>query len=282
MQEGQLRRVTIQSGLIALMIETDGKFPVYCAKFNLLNPISGWALQCETDSECELDIQPPCLYLWRPDGLYGCALDQTGRRRFPRPLVPVMTGAVVRVETLGQFLAYDNVTHEIVEVYGKNKRVCTTLAIANVEYSAMVVLGNRVFATAEKEISVLDFVSGEVIAQTEVPKTEKWIVNVNRSYGAVFIGSRAFTVSRSEVGPYITLYGSRGLIVSELKKAKQTVGTVAAPVLMMANRSTYLAAILNADDIATECRRRSPPGTIQEHVRPTLLKLHDLLLNKPA
>jgi hypothetical protein len=124
-------------------------------------------------------------------------------------------------------------------------------------------------------------VSGEVIARTEVAKTKKWIIGVNGSYGAVFIGSKAFTVSRAEVGPYITLYGNRGLIVSELKKAKQTVGTVAAPVLMMANRSTYLAAVLNADDIASECRRRSSPGTIQEHVRPTLLKLHDLLLNKP-
>jgi hypothetical protein len=280
MQEGTLRQVSVQSGLIALMTETDGKFTVYCAKFHLLDPISGWSLQCELDSECEVDIQPPCIYFWRPDGLFGCSLDQTGRRRFPRPLVSVLGGSVVRVQTFGQFLAYDNATREIVEVYGKNKKVCTTLA-GEGEYCDMVLLGNRLFAVGKTEIAVFDVVSGECVGQVGVPRTEQWIISANRSYGAVFIGSRAFTVSKAEVGPYISLHGSRGLIVSQLKKAKEAVGTVAAPVLMMANRSPYLAAVLNADDIAAECRRRGAPGTIQEFVRPTLLKLHDLLLNKP-
>jgi hypothetical protein len=51
-------------------------------------------------------------------------------------------------------------------------------------------------------------------------------------------------------------------MLSELKKAKETEGTAAAPILMMMNRSMSLAEALNAEAIAAECRRQSSPGTI--------------------
>ena len=97
----------------------------------------------------------------------------------------------------------------------------------------------------------------------------------------MFIGKSAFTVSKADIGPLINLYSEEAELLAQMRKAKQTAGTVAAPIMLLANRSPYLAATIMADDIANECERAAVPGTIQESVRPMLLRLNDLLLHKP-
>jgi hypothetical protein len=281
-QEGELRQVYIKNGFIALVTETEAKFTVYCARFQGANElITGWALQTELTALCEIDIQPPALYFFKPEGLFGCSLDHSGRRRFPRPLVPVISDPVVSIQSPSQFLVFSKATREISEVTGRKAKAIVRLDGQN-DYQAMVVLGNRAFAVADEAIDTCDVVTGEIVTSMAVPKTEKWIVSLEESYGLVFVGTKSFTISKAEVGPYIALYAPKGVLLGELKKARYQVGTVAAAILMMANRSGYLAAMINKDDIAVECRKQSPPGSLQEHVRPVLMKLHDLLQNKPT
>jgi hypothetical protein len=249
----------------------------------VLEPVMRWALQCEFEGHFDVGIEPPALYFINPSGLYGCSLDHSGRRRFPRPLVPVIRKPVIRVRSLNLSLVFNPDTKEVLEVMGRALRRFSLLAYdGTASYKALVALGNRIFGAAEESIDTFDLVSGELIDSVAVPKTEKWIVSLEKSYGAVFVGTKSFTVSRGEVGPFINLYGPSTQVMAQLQKAKDRVGTVAVPILMMANRSTYLAAVLNQDDVATECRKQTAPGTIQEHIHPTLMKLHDLLLNKPT
>jgi hypothetical protein len=195
--------------------------------------------------------------------------------------VPVIVGAVVRVYTEASFLVYKVDTHQIAEVTGRKVKILCSLKTDAV-YSQMIAIGNRTIGLSQNSIDSFDIISGDNASTFSVAPTEKWILSVEPSYGIVAVGTKSYTISKAGIGPYITLYGRKEYVVDELRKVKEKAGTVAAPLLLMSNRSTYLAAVLSADDIAKEIQNQPLPGSIQDCVRPMVMTLHDLLLHKPA
>ena len=278
---GEIKRIVVENSVVSALCECDGKIRVFSAKVKCGSPISGWSLQCEVDEVCEVVNQPPCLYVVKSDGVYGCALDEKGLRRFARPLSEVAKGRFVRVRCFSGFYVCDRETLEISRIAGKQRIGMCKLETENRGIQELVALGNRVFALSPHLIEMFDLVTGSLVSSFEQPGTEKWITSVESNFGLVFVGAKCFTVSRTDVAPLINLYTDEKEMLRQMRSVKQSVGTVAAPILIMANRSPYLAAKLMAEDIANECEKPPIPGTLQEKVRPMLMKLNDLLLHKP-
>ena len=128
---------------------------------------------------------------------------------------------------------------------------------------------------------IIDFVSGELQSETNVPKTDEWIVSFDNSYGAVILGNKSFSICRANIPPLINLFAPKNELKEELKKAKEATGTVATPIILMANRSPYLAATLMKDELQAEISTNPIPGSMQEFLRPTLVKINTLLKEKP-
>ena len=278
---GQIKKVVVQNSIISVVCENEGKLSVFSAKLKISDPIGGWALQCDIDELSEIVNQPPCLYVLKSDGVYGCALDDKGLRRFARPLVEVSLGKFIRVSSFTGFYVFDIETLEISRISGKTKTLVCKLAIDHKQIQRVIAIGNRIFVLSSHSIETFDFLSGELVSSFDTPETDHWILSVESSYGAVFIGTKCYTLSRTEIGPLFNLYADESELIEQMRSVKQSVGTVAAPILMLANRSPYLAAKLMAEEIANECEKPPIPGTLQEKVRPMLMTLNDLLLHKP-
>ena len=278
---GQPKRIVIQNNVIGVVCEIEEKLSIFCAKFELNGVINGWALQCHVNEICDIFIHPPCLYILKGDGIHGCALDDKGLRKFSRSLVEVLPGKLIAVSSFTGLYVLNTETLEVFRIVGKKKTLMCQLKTEEKDIEKVLVIGNRIFAVSSKAITSFELVSGEVVAILEVPLTEHWITSLDRSYGAVFIGAKCFTVSKTEIAPLINLYGNRDELLKQMKSVSQRVGTVAAPIMIVANRSPFLAATLLEDEIANECEKPPTPGSLQEKVHPILIKLNYLLLRKP-
>jgi hypothetical protein len=143
-------------------------------------------------------------------------------------------------------------------------------------------MGNRVFRLSPNLIEAIDAVSGDVVLSESVLNTPEWITSFEQNYGAVFVGSKSFTISKTEIGPLVNLRAPRAELLELMKKANDNVGSVSGGIILLSDRSPYLAVSLAADEIAKEVSHPPVPGTIQSHVRPVLTRINELLQNKPT
>ena len=257
----------------------DGKYNIYAT--SLLNMNKNYSIQCQTETESDFYIYPPTLYSVDKGGIKGCSFDETGQRQFPRKLNSVLEAEnLIHVNTLSGFYVFDRNSVEIIKIQGKTiTRMKLDDKVKNCKQ--LFVLGPYIFCLLEDSIITLDFISGELKSEMNVPKTEEWLVSLEKSYGAVCIGEKSFSISRTNVPPLINLFASPSELKEELKIAKEATGTVATPIILMANRSPYLAATMMKDEIEKEISSAPPPGSMKEFLRPSLLKIHKLLQEKP-
>jgi hypothetical protein len=279
---GDVRRIFVQNGMVAMIIEEGGHFFVYSTRFSLFEPMNKWTVQCEVSGVCHLEIQPPVLYVLYADGIAGCSFDASGNREFPRELTRIADGTFARVRSFGDFTVYRPDTRQILSVRVKKLKRISTLTSEKENVQELFLIGNRVFRLSPDVIDVIDAASGDTIGSESVWNTPQWITSFEQNYGAVFVGARSFVVSKTEIAPLVDLRAPRGELLELMKKARQNVGSVAGAILLMADRSPYLAVSLAADEIAKEVSQPPVPGTIQSQVRPVLTRIHELLLNKPT
>ena len=257
----------------------DGKYNVYAS--SLLNLNKNFSIQCQTENISDFYICSPTLYSIDQTGIKGCAFDETGQRQFPRKLNLVLEAEnLIHVKTLSDFYVFDNNTVELIKIQGKTI-IRTKLDERVKDSKKLFVLGPYLFCLPENSIITLDFISGEFKSDMIVPKTDEWLISLEKSYGAVCIGEKSFSISRTNVPPLINLYANPSELKEELKIAKEATGTVATPIILMANRSPYLAATLMKDEIENEINSTPPPGSMKEFLRPSLFKIHKLLQEKP-
>jgi hypothetical protein len=279
--QGQMRRIFVQNGMVAVIIEDDGHFFVYSARFSLFEPMNRWTLQCEVPGVCHLDIQPPVLYVLDGTGISGCAFDASSNRQFPRALTRIADGKFIRVRSFADFAVYNPENSQILVVRVRKMKRVSTLRSERNDFQELFLIGNRIFRLSPDLVEVIDAVSGETIRSETVWNTPRWITSFEPNYGAVFIGSRSFTISKTEIAPLINLRAPRGELLDLMKKAKDNIGSIAGAIVLMSDRSPYLAVSLAADDIAREVADPPAPGTIQATVRPVLSRINSLLQNKP-
>lgn len=276
---GLIESCKIYYPYIVCYIKESEKCIVYAA--TLLNENLKWSKQCITAEINPFVVQAPSIYIIKEDGLYGCALDETGQRIFPRELTKVFDGkGLVPIRmTKGLFLYYPE-TSEILKIEGKkitrsklNEKAC--------DAQILFAIGPVLIGLCQKSIIEFDFVSGQLKYEKEVAETKNWILSLESSYGAVMFGSVSYSLANSSVPPLINLFASPKEIKDQLMHAKTATGTVATPIILMANRSPYLAATLMKDELKAELSITPAPGSMQEFLRPALQKINALLQNKP-
>lgn len=294
--DGILCHVVIQNNYISIITrpaddkqkETDEqdkhiKYTVYFGSFSLTNYVaSSWALQCEID-EIPLTIYAsiPTLYFLKRDGVYGCSLDSKGYRRFPRPLTPIsLNDHYLKVISLQGFYIFDAKQLTIFQVVGKNlQKIC--LVHCNENIISLILIGSRVFALTEESIYAFDILTGDLVHKLNTEKTNSWKTSLEESYGLVFSGGKNYTLSKTEIPPLINLYADKTELMNQMMKVQKNVGTVAAPILLLSNRSPYLAATLLSDEINKEVNQPAIDGSMQAQIKPTLERLNHLLNNSP-
>lgn len=293
--DGILRKVEIQNNFITIVTqqaeadsstedhEKSNKYTVYSGSFSLSNyGASSWALQCEIDQiPITIFARVPTLYFLKNDGVYGCSLDSKGYRRFPRPLTPIsLNDHFLKVISLQGFYVFDTLTLTIFQVVGKNlRKIC--LVQCHEKILSIILIGSRVFALTENSIFAFDILTGDLIQKLNVENTQNWITSLEESYGLVFSGGKNYTLSKTEIPPLINLYADKSQLISQMMKVEKNVGTVAAPILLLSNRSPYLAATLLADEVNKEVNQPAIEGSMQAQIKPTLEKLNHLLNNRP-
>ncbi|OHT06039.1 hypothetical protein TRFO_05680 [Tritrichomonas foetus] len=280
-----LKRVSINNGFISIVTqrENESKYTIYSAQYSTNHQVSAWALQCVVDFVPSLIFtRQPTLYVYQQSdsGIFGCSLDSKGYRRFPRPLTLVcQNDDFIPVHSLIGFYIFDKTNSTILQISGKNtKKVCSLNSGKILE---ICLLGSRVFALTQNSIVTHDILTGEAIHTMSVPNTESWKISLDESYGIVFCGAKNYTVSKTEIPPLINLYAEKSELMNQMMKVNQTVGTVAAPILLLSNRSPYLATTLLSEEINNEVQKSYTETSIQGQVRPTLEKLNELLKHKP-
>jgi hypothetical protein len=241
-----------------------------------------WTIQCEVGHVCDIGIHPPVLYVLQDGGISGCAFDSTMTREFPRALTSIAAGSFRPLRTFADFAVVNVDTHELSVVKGRNIKRITTLTTKKVDFQELFLIGNRIFRLAPNVIDVFDAVTGGLVMSKTVDNTERWLTSFEQSFGAVFVGAKSFTVSKSEIAPLVNLAAPRRDLVELMRKADENVGSVAAGIVLVADRSPYLAVTLAEPEIEKELSVAAPEGTIQSHVAPILARLNDLLKGRPA
>ncbi|EAX89214.1 hypothetical protein TVAG_084450 [Trichomonas vaginalis G3] len=264
---------------LACYVKENDKYNVYAA--SLIAPNFTLGKQCITNKIYPFYVTSPSVYIIKDDGLYGCSLDETGQRIFPRELSLVVEAkGLVHIRTNSGFYLYQPDTSEILRVEGR-KITSTKLDEKAREASILFAIGPVLIGLCKKSIIEFDFINGNVKAEKETKETDSWILSLEESYGAVMLGSGAYSLSRTSVPPTINLFASPKEIKEQLKRAKEATGTVATSIILMANRSPYLAAVLMKDELKAEIATAPPPGSLQDFLRPTLIKINNLLQSKP-
>ena len=296
LQDGILCHVVIQSNFISIITrprqdtknETNEqdehiKYTVYFGSFSLSNYIaSSWGLQCEIDEiPSTIYARVPTLYFLKHDGVYGCSLDTKGYRRFPRPLTPIsLSDHYLKVISLQGFYIFDTNSLTIYQIVGKNlQKICPVHCDEKI--LSLILIGSRVFALSEDSIFVFDILTGDLVHKLNTEKAQSWITSLEESYGLVFSGGKNYTLSKTEIPPLINLYADRNELMNQMMKVQKNVGTVAAPILLLSNRSPYLAATLLSDEINKEVNQPAIEGSMQAQIKPTLERLNHLLNNVP-
>lgn len=256
------------------------KYSIYVSKYS---ETKKWGYQCVVDKEMQCYVVPPSLYLYDDNKIYGCSLDETGYRKFPRdPILIYESESLKPVKSLDMLNFFDSSKSELLTLTGKTikNRKFDDSANGAQQY---VLLGPVLFALFNDKISSFNYVAGDPRASQTVGECEEWHTSLEESYGAVFAADRqsAFCVSRTELPPLIDLNADRAGLLRQMRQAEAAAGTVAVPVMLLSSRSCFLAATLMADDIERELQGVPAPGSIQEHLRPALLRLSEILAQKP-
>jgi hypothetical protein len=203
-------------------------------------------------------------------------------REVPRELTPIVSGSFRPLRTFTDFAVVNVDTLELSLVKGRNLKCITTLVTEKVDFQELFLIGNRIFGLAPNLIDVFDAVTGRLVMSKAVDNTDRWFVSFEQNFGAVFVGAKSFTISKSEITPLINLAAPRRELVELMRKAHENVGSVAAGIVLVADRSPYLAVTLAEPEIQKELSVVAPQGTIQSHVAPILTRLNDLLRNRPV
>jgi hypothetical protein len=279
---GRLRKIFLQSGAVAVIVENDARFFVYSAQFSLFEPMNRWTIQCEVPHVCDIGIHPPVLYVLHDGGISGCAFDSTMTREFPRALTSIAAGSFRPLRTFTDFAVVNVDTHELSLVKGRNIKRIALLTTEKLDFQELFLIGNRLFKLALNALDVFDAATGGLVMSKAVDNTERWLTSFEQSFGAVFVGARSFTVSKSEIAPLVNLAAPKRDLVELMRKANKNVGSVAAGIVLVADRSPYLVVTLAEQEIEKELSMAAPQGTIQSHVAPILARLNVLMRDRPV
>ena len=281
-----LRRVFINNGLITIVTQKDDeqKYTIYSAMYSASHKENSWAMQCETETlPTYIYASPPSLIFLNQNGMFGCSLDSKGYRKFPRPLIPIVESPqILYVKSVDDFYYYNKNDSTLYKIIGKRHKKICCLKVDNLLDIA--VFRSRIFCTTDSSIHVYDIITNQEIQTFQVTKlssVKEWKISLEDSYGIVFVGEKNYTISKTEIPPLINIYADKNDLMQQMKKVQDRIGTIAAPIVLISNRSSFLAATLLSDEIKDEVSKPAPKGSLQAIVKPTLEKLNQLIQEKP-
>lgn len=278
--EGELKRVFLQNNVISLLTQNSANYHVYSACFLLDDPITKWGFQCEVDQVCEIYAFSHVLYVIKKDGVYGCALDESGSRRFPRSLNLIFkANNLLIVKSISNFYVFNQNDKTIYQIKGKYAYEICKLDVSNV--MVMIFIENYIYSLSSSSIILFNSITGELINNYNVPETNQWIISLDESYGIVLIGSKSFAISKYDIPPRINLNSEKEELTRDMKKIIKKTGTVIPALLQLSLRSPVLSATMLENEIKKELNTNYPKDSLQNLVNPSLQKLIKLIQEKP-
>lgn len=278
--EGELKRVFLNNNIITLLTKNSQNYHVYSAVFLRNEPITKWGFQCEVEEECEIYTCSHVLYVIKKDGVYGCALDEDGNRRFPRLLNLIFqTNSFLIVKSITDLYIFNKEDQKIYQINGKS--ACTICNLDVSDVSNMIFIENYIYALSSSSIFVFSSITGELINQQDVPECKQWIISLEQSYGIVLIGSKSFAISKYDIPPRINLNSEDDELIRNMEMIIKKTGTVIPSLLQLSLRSPVLAITMLENEIKNELKTNYPIKSLQNLAKPSLQKLYELIQSKP-
>jgi len=278
--EGKLLSFQFSYPYMLAYLEMEGSICVYLARFIRKEKL--WSVQCKIPSLSRAIVRKTSLYFLLDDGLYGCSLDETGQRKFARPLSPVYIEPHLHlVHSMNFLFVFSEESQELIQVENKS---LTKIPIGQEikTPSDVFTIGPIVFFLMPYSIITFSLITRDIEIIEIDKKTQKWIISLDPSFGAALLGEISFSISKADLPPCINLQAGKESLLNQMRKVKEETGTVAASLLLLSSRSPYIASTLLEEEIKNEISSNPQPGSIQEYMKPALTKLYSLLKERPA